>query len=68
MISNPKHGWCDFKLGNFEGAPSYLTDVPFELLQAFIDYHERGSSAIVFDEEGTEFTLILTSYFMDINK
>lgn len=66
MISNPKHGWCNFRLGNFEGTPSYLIDVPFELLQAFIDYHERGSSAIVFDEEGTEFTLILTSYFMDI--
>lgn len=66
MISNPKHGWCNFKLGNFEGTPSYSTDVPFELLQAFIDYHERGGSAIVFDEEGTEFTLVLTSYFMDI--
>ena len=39
MISNPKHGWCNFKLRTFEGTPSYLTDVPVDLLKAFIDLH-----------------------------
>lgn len=60
MISNPKHGWCDFKLGTFEGHPSYLTTVPVDLLNAFIDYHLKGCGAVWFDEEGTEFTLVVT--------
>ena len=62
MISNPKHGWCNFKLGTFEGTPSYLTDVPIDILTAFIDYHNKGCGVIWFDEEGTEFTLVITPY------
>lgn len=59
MISNPKNGWCDFELGDFKGTPSYLTDVPMDLLDAFIDYYTRGYGAAFFDEEGSEFTLLL---------
>lgn len=64
MLSNPKHGWCDFKLGNFEGYPSYLTDAPVDLLCAFIGYFACGQGMCWFDEEGTEFTLVLTPYSM----
>lgn len=66
MISNPKHGWCDFKLGNFEGTPSYLTDVPLGLLEAFLDYHYKGAGIAWFDEEGTEFTLAINPYSLFI--
>lgn len=66
MISNPKHGWCSFKLGEFEGTPSYLTDVPLDLLGAFIDLHTKGSGVAWFDEEGTEFSLVLTPYSLFI--
>ena len=66
MIGNPKHGWCDFDLGDFHGCPSYLTDVPVDLLQAFIDLHTRGSGIAWFDEEGTEFSLVLTPYSLFI--
>lgn len=66
MISNPEHGWCDFDLSDFHGHPSYLTDVPVDLLQAFIDLHEKGSGMAWFDEEGTEFSLVLTPYSMFI--
>lgn len=66
MISNPKYGWCDFKLRTFEGTPSYLTDVPIDLLTAFIDYHTNGCGVAWFDEEGTEFTLIITPYSLFI--
>ena len=59
MISNPKNGWCDFKLGDFVGRPSYLTDVPMDLLDAFISYFRDGCGICWFDEEGTEFTLVL---------
>lgn len=66
MISNPKHGWSNFKLGTFEGTPSYLTDVPIDLLTAFIDYHTKGCGVAWFDEEGTEFTLVITPYSLFI--
>ena len=62
MISNPKNGWCNFKLGDFEGTPSYITDVPIDLLDAFTDYYTRGYGLAYFDEEGSEFTLLLTWY------
>lgn len=62
MINNPKNGWCTFQLGDFVGFPSYLTDVPVELLDAFLDYHEKGTGTAVFDEEGSFFTLLLTKY------
>lgn len=62
MIANPKNGWCDFKLGNFKGVPSYITDVPMDLLDAFIDYYTRGYGAAFFDEEGSEFILLLMWY------
>lgn len=62
MISNPKHGWCDFNLGTFYGTPSYLTNVPVDLLEAFRDYVYKGQGIAWFDEEGTEFTLVITPY------
>ena len=62
MITNPKAGWCSFKLRNFYGSASYLTDVPVDLLDAFINYYERGYGAVVFDQEGSYFTLVMTQY------
>ena len=60
MISNPKHGWCDFMLSDekdnlFVGTPSYVTNVPVDLLQAFLDYKTKGQGIAWFNEEGTEF-------------
>ena len=66
MIFNPSYGWCDFKLGSFQGTPSYLTDVPFDLLNAFINRHYGKSAAVFFDEEGTEFTLVINYHSMFI--
>ena len=66
MISNPKHGWSNFDLKTFHGTPSYLTDVPVDLLNAFIQYHTTGTGIAWFDEEGTEFTLVITPYSLFI--
>ena len=66
MIANPKYGWCNFELGNFKGTPSCLTDVPVDLLEAFIEYHTKGMGAAWFDEEGAEFTLVITPYSLFI--
>ena len=69
MISNPKHGWCDFQIKDnnnivFFGTPSYITNVPVDLLQSFLDYKTKGQGMAWFDEEGTEFTLVLNPYSM----
>ena len=66
MISNAKHGWCTFKIGDFVGSPSYLTDVPIDLLDAFIHYYQYGNGCVEFDEEGSDFTFLITSYNMNI--
>lgn len=66
MISNPEYGWCDFDLKSFHGSPSYLTDVPVDLLNAFIQYHATGIGIAWFNEEGTEFTLVITPYSLFI--
>ena len=62
MLSNPKNGWCNFTLGDFRGSPSYITDVPIDILQACVDYYEKGSGIAWFDEEGSEFSFVLTPY------
>lgn len=62
MISNPKYGWCNFDLENFHGTPSYITDIPFDLLDCVIQYIKTGCGSCWFDEEGTSFTLVLTPY------
>ena len=62
MITSPRNGWCNFKLRDFQGTPSYLTDVVVDLLNAFINYYTNGYGVAVFDEEGSEFTLLLTYY------
>lgn len=62
MLLNPEHGWCDFTLGNFKGTPSYLTNVPLDTLNAFIDYYQTGVGIAFYDEEGTEFNLVLSNY------
>ena len=59
MIKNPKNGWCFFSIGAFKGTPSYLTDVPIDLLNAFIQYNQTGTGIAWFDEEGSDFTLVL---------
>lgn len=66
MISYPKYGWCNFQIGTFEGTPSYLTDVPIDLLTAFIDYHTKGCGVAWFDEERTDFSLVITPYSLFI--
>ena len=57
MISNPKNGWCNFDLKSFHGTPSYLTNVPIDLLNAFIQYHATGVGIAWFDEEGAEYEI-----------
>lgn len=62
MISNPEYGWCNFDLGDFHGTPSYTTNVVTDLIEFFIKGIQTGRSIAFFDEEGSEFTLIMNPY------
>ena len=59
VISNIKAGWCDFDLEGFHGKASYVRAVPMDILQGILNYLEEGGCVISFDEEGSEFHLIL---------
>ena len=64
MLSNLETGWSKLKIGDFTGIPSYITDVPVDLLTVFIDYYKKNTSAMLFDEEGSEFTIVLSNEFI----
>ena len=61
MLSTPTAGWCKLTIGDFTGNPSYITDVPTDLLNAFIDYYKNYMGTAYFDEEGSDFILLLFS-------
>lgn len=59
MLSKPCAGWTKVTIGDFEGRASYMTDVPMDCLIAFINALEYNIPAsVLFDEEGSEFTLV----------
>lgn len=59
MLSKPKYGWTDITLGDFTGRGSYLTDIPIDLLNAFINaLRDFIPASVFFNEEGSEFTLV----------
>ena len=59
MLSKPCAGWTKVTIGDFEGRASYMTDVPMDCLIAFINALEYNIPvSVLFDEEGSEFTLV----------
>ena len=67
ILSNPKHGWCDFCITDgdqsFTAALSYLTDVMYDTLKMCLIYLQTGAAAVMYnrEEEGT-FLLVLSDY------
>lgn len=52
-------GWAHINIGTYKERMSYLTDVPTELLNAAINFIDKGNAqAIDFDCEGRSFTLV----------
>ena len=66
MISNPSEGFCKFNIGFFNGYPDNTTNVPLELLNAFINYHKLGYGVALIDEREIGYSLILIDYDKDI--
>ena len=65
ILSNLDHGWCDFDLEEFHGKPSYIQYVPMIILNAWEEYQNNGHCIIEFDEEGSEFCVVIWSGFLD---
>lgn len=60
MLDKPICGWVNIFIGGCHIRASYLTDVPFDLLDGFIDCMVNYKTvAIDFDEEGSSGYLVL---------
>lgn len=66
MISSPVKGFCKLNIGFFNGYPDNTTNVPIELLNAFINYHKLGYGVALIDEREIGYSLILIEYDKDI--
>lgn len=63
MLGKPKNGWAKLKIGTFEKEVSFLTDVPNDLLKAFINFFENGVGVASFECEPYEFDLVFSYTF-----
>lgn len=59
ILTNMSAGWCNFKLNDFEGRPSYIRDLPIDVINGYIDYIRTGHCVIEFDEETSWFSLVV---------
>ena len=65
MLSEPKYGWVDIKIGNWCGSASYLTNPHLDLLDAFCEVlSKRNVSSVFCDGEGWEFVIVLTDFYV----
>ena len=54
------HGWCDVTVGQFSGRASYVTDVPFDCINAAIfSLTNNTPFAVQFDAEGSDFIVVV---------
>ena len=59
ILTDINNGWCKFKLGNFKGHPSYIRDLPTDVINGYMDYIKTGHCVIEFDEETSWFSLVI---------
>lgn len=64
MLSKPKFGWSELKIGDFVSSVESVTDVPCDILKAYYDFFHFGQGVASFYSSGFQFDLIL-SYTMD---
>lgn len=63
MLSTPKYGWSNIKIGDWTDRCSYLDDVPFLLLE-MLEENGRTSRPVSgkFDAEGYEYIIVFDKY------
>lgn len=62
VIMTPSAGWSAIILDTFHGNLSYIQNVAKDLLQWILNYLDNSNAVVTFDEEGSEFLLVLTPY------
>lgn len=63
MLKAPYAGWTTIKIGDWSDRASYLTDVPMDILDAFINSYNYWQPAVIkFDAEGWEYTVVIDDY------
>ena len=70
MLSVPQYGWVEISLGDWKDRASYLTNIPHDLLDSFINVlgHPGCPAAVSCDAEGWEYILVFdwyTSYIIE---
>ena len=65
IFSDLNYGWCNFDLEEFHGKPSYIKYVPMNVLDAWEEYQKTGRCIIEFDEEGSEFCVVIWNGYLD---
>lgn len=66
-LSHVSCGWCIVRIGNFAGHASYLTDIPFDILDSILLLIKYGQTPIIhFDEEGSRFYIVIDEYYVDV--
>ena len=65
LFSNLDHGWCDLNIEDFHGRPSYIKYVPMNIIDAWDEYQNTGHCIIEFDEEGSEFCIVVWNGYLD---
>lgn len=59
-LGKPRFGWCTFQLSTFRGRLSDIQDVTDILLNGIEYYMKNDVAAFSFDEEGSEFHVLIT--------
>lgn len=67
MLSTPRAGWTTITIGEWSDRASYLTDVPMDLLNGFIEYPDVPF-VVEFDAEGWEFEVVINQDFTNMIK
>lgn len=62
IIGKPFCGWSSFDMYPFHGSLSYVDDIPNIILNAILEYHEKKTCIMSFDEEGSDFHVIIKQY------
>jgi hypothetical protein len=63
MLDTPSHGWSRITIGDWSDRCSYLTDVPFDILEAMNDaLYSRRPCSVKFDAEGWEYIIVFDMY------
>ena len=60
MLGKPQYGWTEITIGDYQDRAGFLTDVPFDFLDAMIASYKRRNTpfCVRCDAEGFEYSIV----------